>query len=159
MESEKTHNYYASVKWKGNKGTGTSGYLAYEREHLIEVAHKKDISGSSDPAFQGDNTKHNPEELLVASVSACHMLWYLHLCSEEGVIVTDYADHANGVMMESKNGGGCFTVVRLNPIVTVAEASMIPMAEKLHQRANEFCFIANSVNFPVIHHAKTASKN
>ncbi len=145
------HNYKLTVKWTGNTGTGTQNYRAYERSHTITTENKPDISGSSDPAFRGDKTKHNPEELLVASLSSCHMLSYLHLCSEAGIIVTDYIDNATGTMIETSNGGAHFTEVTLNPIVTVADISMIEKANEQHAKANELCFIANSVNFPVHH--------
>jgi len=149
---EKQHHYNATIQWTGNKGSGTDNYSSYERSYQITIENKSDISGSSDPAFRGDMTKHNPEDLLVASLSSCHMLWYLHLCSEAGVVVTDYVDNAKGIMIETSNGGGKFTQVILNPIVTVAEEKMVDIADKLHKKANELCFIANSVNFPVIHH-------
>ncbi|MES2134039.1 MAG: OsmC family protein [Bacteroidota bacterium] len=145
------HHYKLTTTWTGNNGTGTSGYRAFERSHIIQVENKPDILGSSDPAFRGDKTKHNPEDLLVASLSSCHMLWYLHLCSEAGVIVTDYIDHATGIMVETPNGSGHFKEVTLHPIVTVTELSMIEKATALHHKANELCFIANSVNFPVSH--------
>ena len=147
------HNYNLTVKWTGNKGTGTSDYRAFERSHSISIDNKTEILGSSDPAFLGDKTKHNPEDLLVASLSSCHMLWYLHLCAEAKVIVVDYVDNATGVMVETSNGGGQFTEVALNPIVTVTDISMIEKANELHKKANELCFIANSVNFPVRHNA------
>jgi len=150
------HNYSLQLKWTGNKGTGTSNYRAYERSYTIFVENKADLLGSSDPAFRGDRTKHNPEEFLVASLSSCHMLSYLHLCAEAGVVVTDYADNAIGIMMETSNGGGHFTEVTLNPIVIVTETSMIEKANELHKKANEMCFIANSVKFPV--HHKSVSK-
>lgn len=151
------HNYTATVKWTGNRGTGTDNYRSYARSHEIKVADKATILGSSDAAFRGDKTKHNPEDLLVASLSACHMLQYLHLCAAAGIIVIEYVDNATGVMRETADGGGHFSEVMLHPVVTVAEPSMIPMANELHQKANELCFIANSVKFPVGHHpiAKT----
>jgi organic hydroperoxide reductase OsmC/OhrA len=145
------HNYKLTVKWTGNTGTGTSGYKDFERNHSILVENKVEILGSSDPAFRGDKTKHNPEDLLLASVSACHMLWYLHLCAVAGVIITDYTDEATGIMMETANGGGKFTAITLHPAVTVTEISMIEKANELHKKANELCFIANSLNFPVHH--------
>lgn len=148
---KKHHDYSVSVRWTGNKGKGTLNYRAFERSHIISVENKADINGSSDPSFRGDNTKYNPEELLVASFSSCHMLWYLHLCSEVGVIVTDYVDDAMGTMIETLSGGGRFTRVDLNPTVTVSENSMIVKAYELHKKANELCFIANSVNFQVNH--------
>ncbi len=147
----KQHDYKLTVKWTGNVGTGTSDYKSYQRSHVISVENKPEIAGSSDPAFRGDKTKHNPEELLVASISSCHLLWFLHLCAEAGVVVTDYVDNATGIMAETSNGGGHFTEVTLNPTVTVAENSMIEKADELHKKAHELCFIANSVNFPVHH--------
>ncbi|MEP7255532.1 MAG: OsmC family protein [Ferruginibacter sp.] len=147
------HDYKLTIKWTGNKGTGTSGYREFERSHTIVSENKADISASSDPAFRGDKTKHNPEELLVASLSSCHMLWYLHLCAEAGVVVTDYVDNATGIMLETSNGGGRFTEVTLNPIVTLSDIGMTEKANALHKIANELCFIANSVNFPVRHNA------
>lgn len=145
------HHYNLTIKWTGNTGTGTSGYRDFERSHSISTDHKPEISASSDPAFRGDKTKYNPEELLLASLSSCHMLWYLHLCAEAGIIVTGYVDNATGVMLETADGGGRFTEVTLNPVVTVTEISMIEKANELHKKANGLCFIANSVNFPVYH--------
>jgi organic hydroperoxide reductase OsmC/OhrA len=147
----KLHNYQLTVKWTGNTGAGTSAYKEYERSHVITVQDKPDILASSDPAFRGDKTKHNPEELLLAALSSCHMLSYLHLCAVSGVIVTDYIDHATGIMINTPDGGGHFSEVTLNPVVTVTENSMTEKANELHKKANEFCFIASSVNFPVHH--------
>ncbi len=147
----KHHSYRTTVQWTGNKGIGTSGYRQYERSHTISVENKPDIPASSDPAFLGDTTRYNPEELLVASLSSCHMLWYLHLCSEAGVIVTDYTDNATGIMLEGSDGGGRFTDVTLRPRVIVKESSMVERAKNLHKNANDLCFIANSVNFKVGH--------
>ena len=152
------HHYKATVKWTGNKGTGTDNYRNYERSHKISIENKPDILGSTDPLFRGDKTKHNPEDLLVSSLSACHMLWYLHLCSETGIIVLDYTDNATGTMVETNNGGGQFSEVTLNPIVIVKESSMIEKANELHKKANELCFIANSVNFPVRHNPTAKTK-
>ncbi|GAB3752291.1 OsmC family protein [Spirosoma pomorum] len=147
----KEHQYVVTTNWTGNTGQGTHSYQTYEREHVISVTNKPDIPGSSDPAFRGDRTRYNPEELLVASLSSCHMLWYLHLCAEAGVVVTKYVDEATGVMIETPEGGGRFRQVTLHPIVTVADASMIDKANALHTPANQKCFIANSCNFPVHH--------
>lgn len=147
------HHYKATVQWTGNKGTGTDNYRNYERSHQIIIENKSDISGSSDLAFRGDKTKHNPEDLLVSSLSACHMLTYLHLCAVAGIIVTGYIDNATGIMVETSNGGGQFTEVTLNPIVTVTEQQMVDKASELHKKPNELCFIANSVNFPIRHNS------
>ena len=151
---ERQHNYKTVVEWTGNMGVGTSNYKKYERSHTVSVDDKPPFFCSSDPAFLGDKTKYNPEELLVASLSSCHMLWYLHLCSVEGVIVTAYLDNATGTMIETADGGGQFSEVTLNPIVTVKDFATIEKANELHKKANELCFIAKSVNFKV-HHQPT----
>ena len=144
------HSYQTFLKWTGNNGQGTKNYRAYDRAYEIEVQGKPIINGSSDPAFRGDSTKYNPEELLVASLSSCHLLWYLHLCAEAGVTVTDYQDCAIGKMSEIAAGSGRFTEVILKLKVTVSADSSFEQAQQLHQEAHEFCFIANSVNFPVL---------
>lgn len=146
----KTHRYAVTVKWTGNTGTGTSGYRNYGRQHEISAGDGKPlIPGSSDPAFRGDPGRWNPEELLVASLSACHKLWYLHLCSDARIIVVDYIDSAEGIMEETADGSGRFLSVVLKPKVTVAPGSDITKAQELHHEAHAKCFIANSVNFPV----------
>ena len=147
----KQHQYDTTITWTGNKGAGTAGYAGYERSHTLSVNNKTDILCSSDPAFRGDATKHNPEEFLLASLSSCHMLWYLHLCADAGVVVTAYTDNAKGIMEETEGGGGRFISVTLFPRVTVSDSSMIDKANALHEKANAFCFIANSCNFPVHH--------
>tara|TARA_R110000868_G_scaffold408293_5_gene690982 strand:- start:13947 stop:14438 length:492 start_codon:yes stop_codon:yes gene_type:complete len=151
----KSHHYKATIEWTGNLGKGTLTYNEYERSHSIEVEGKNSIEASSDPSFRGDSAKYNPEELFLSSLSSCHMLWFLHLCSVEGVIVTEYIDHAKGIMMEEKDGRGKFTEVVLNPIVTVTKERMISKLDSIHQKANQMCFIANSCNFPVKHYAKS----
>lgn len=145
----KHHHYQSIVRWTGNKGTGTSAYRAYGRDHEISGPGKPTIPGSSDPAFLGDTTRYNPEELLVASLSTCHMLWYLHLCAVAKVVVLDYEDHAEGTMEETADGGGRFLHVTLKPQIIVTAESDLETAKKLHHDAHEKCYIANSVNFPV----------
>ena len=145
------HHYNIKITWSGNRGSGTSAYKAYDRSHTISVSGKPDIQGSSDAAFRGDKTKHTPEDLFVSTLSTCHMLWYLHLCAVNGVVVMDYTDQATGIMEEDKSGGGHFTDVTLNPVVTVTDKTMIEKAHALHNAAHKMCFIANSVNFPVQH--------
>jgi len=148
----KIHTYTTTVTWTGDLGTGTSGYRTYDRTNEIAAGGRPIIPGTADPAFRGDPARWNPEQLLVASLSQCHMLWYLHLCSDAGVIVTGYTDQASGDMEESA-AGGRFTEVVLRPQVTVMSSDMTEAAEKLHAEANRVCFIANSVNFPVRHEA------
>lgn len=147
----KEHFYSLTVEWTGNKGEGTSDYRSYDRAHRIIAKNKPDLLASSDPAFRGDSSKYNPEELLVASLSGCHMLWFLHLCADKGVIVVEYIDKPTGTMVESTAGGGHFKEVILNPTVTVTENSMLDELNELHIAAHKHCFISNSVNFPVKH--------
>jgi len=151
----KLHHYSTTTIWTGNQGLGTSEYKAYERSHLIQVEGKPSIEGSSDAAFRGDKTKYTPEDMLVASISTCHMLWYLHLCAVNGVIVTAYTDQAKGIMEEDSKGSGIFKEITLHPMVTVKEQGMIDQANALHHEANKMCFIANSVKFPVHHKPQT----
>lgn len=147
----KTHHYKATIKWDGNLGKGTQDYRSYSRNHRISVAGKPDIPCSSDASFRGDTSRYTPEDLLVSSLSGCHMLWYLHLCAVNGVVVIDYTDNAVGEMIESNDGSGQFTRVTLHPRVTVAERGMADKATALHSEAHHMCFIARSVNFPMHH--------
>jgi organic hydroperoxide reductase OsmC/OhrA len=147
----KQHNYKIAVEWTGNQGTGTSNYPDFERSYSVQIENKADILGSSDPEFRGDKTKHNPEELLLASVSSCHMLWYLHFCTEAKIIVSNYVDNATAILEETEDGNGKFTSITLHPTITVTQKSMIEQATELHQKANEFCFVANSLNLKVEH--------
>ncbi|MFD1258531.1 OsmC family protein [Mucilaginibacter terrae] len=149
----KQHIYVSTLTWTGNKGEGTSNYRAYDRSYEISIASKALIQGSSDPAFSGDNNKHNPEELLLASISSCHMLWFLHFCAQAGVIVVSYTDQASATMIEESNGSGYFTRATLKPQVVVTNNAMLAQLNALHQKANQYCFIANSVKFPVYHEA------
>ena len=137
------------MRWTGNQGTGTSSYRAYSRNHEIIANGKPSLPGSSDVAFHGDAARYNPEVMLVASLSACHMLWYLHLCAVNKVIVLDYEDRPTGAMEETTGAGGRFVQVTLRPSITVTADSDLTVAKKLHKDAHAKCFIANSVNFPV----------
>lgn len=142
------HHYKTHIRWTGNQGTGTSAYTEYERHHELMIENKPMLLMSSDTPFRGDGAKHNPEDFLLASLSSCHMLWYLHLCADAGIIVEAYEDHASGIL-DIQKGIGKFTEVILHPKVKITDASMIEKAEELHHKAHEFCFIANSVNFKV----------
>lgn len=145
------HRYQTRVEWTGNTGTGTSGYRAYERSHEISAGEKPTIVGSSDPAFRGDPSRWNPEDMLVASLSACHMLTFLHRAAVAGVTVLAYEDSASGTMTEADDGTGTFTEVVLRPQVTVASQDMAARCDDLHAQAHAGCFIASSVAFPVRH--------
>lgn len=148
---QKEHQYQLTITWTGNTGSGTFDYRSYERAHTIKADNKPVIQASSDTAFRGDSTKYNPEELLLASISSCHMLWFLHLCAQHEIVVIDYTDKPTGVMVENPDGSGHFKEVVLHPVVKVSEAGMIDKTVDLHKKAHQLCFIANSLNFPVKH--------
>jgi len=146
------HHYKVTNIWTGNVGSGTSAYRAYSRNHELSGAGKSaPIAGSSDALFRGDASRYNPEELLVGALSACHMLWVLHLCADAGIVVTAYSDEAWGEMNEHPDGSGEFTRVVLRPRVTLADPSRAAEAVAIHHRAHEVCALARSMNFPVEH--------
>ena len=144
-----THSYRTHVVWTGNRGSGTSAYRAYDRAHEIRSPGKPPLLCSSEPAFRGDRARYNPEELLVAALSACHMLWYLHLAADNGIVVVEYRDNPTGTMLETDDGGGRFTEVTLHPTVVARAPVDETLAARLHDRAHELCYIAGSVAFPV----------
>jgi organic hydroperoxide reductase OsmC/OhrA len=155
----KKHNYTIKVKWTGNQGDGTLNYNSYSRNHTISAIQKyQNLQGSSDPSFLGDKSRYNPEELFLSSLSACHMLWYLHLCSTHNIVVTKYSDDATGVMEETENGSGKFVGVTLYPTVAITDKTKITLANTLHEEANKMCFIANSCNFDVAHKPNTMAE-
>lgn len=148
----KDHLYHTKVEWTGNEGKGTLDPKSYNRNHIISCLGKYDrIKGSSDAAFSGDGKRYNPEDLLVSSISACHMLWYLHLCAIHKIVVTAYTDNAVGLMEETVNGSGSFKEVTLYPTISITDPGMIEKATQLHTEANKMCFIANSCNFKIYH--------
>jgi len=144
------HAYEVTTVWTGNRGEGTAHYRGYDRTHQSIAPGRPPIEASSDPVFRGDADRWNPELLLVAALSQCHMLAYLHVCAVGGVVVVEYRDEAAGTMAES-DAGGRFTEVVLRPVVTVEADAMVDDAQRLHAEASEACFIASSVNFPVRH--------
>jgi organic hydroperoxide reductase OsmC/OhrA len=145
------HHYATRIEWLGNRGTGTSGYRDYGREVLLSAEGKHPVEGSADRAFHGNPERWNPEELLVAALSQCHLLSYLHVAVLRGVVVTAYSDDATGTMETTPDGGGRFTSVTLRPLVTIASPEMEDAALDAHREASQKCFIANSVSFPVLH--------
>ncbi len=148
----KDHRYEVNVRWTGNKNGGTQNYSSYSRSHSIRVDGKyNEIHASSDPSFRGDPSKYNPEELFLSSISSCHMLWYLHLCSVHNIVVTKYTDKAIGTMRELKDGSGHFTEVVLHPSIKIKDKNHREKAFSLHRQANKMCFIANSCNFKIDH--------
>ncbi|MGY5353628.1 OsmC family protein [Wenyingzhuangia sp. IMCC45467] len=155
----KNHKYEIKIEWTGNEGSGTLNYRSYNRNHTISGNEKyNEILASSDPCFLGDKSRYNPEDLFLSSLSACHMLCYLHLCADNKIVVTDYVDNATGIMVETEDGSGKFKEVVLNPLVTIENENQINLANKLHHEANKMCFIANSCNFKIGHNPKTIVK-
>jgi len=151
----RSHAYTACLTWRGNRGEGTTGYEAYSRDYDVECEGKPVLRGSADSVFLGESSRHNPEDLLVASLAACHMLWYLHLCAVNGVAVVAYEDQAEGVMELNRDGSGQFRTVTLRPLVTITPESDPATAERMHKEANAKCFVARSVSFPVVHEPRT----
>lgn len=145
----KRHSYELNLAWAGAGEAGTASYRSYRRDFTVSVPGKPEIAGSSDPAFLGDAARYNPEELLVASLSSCHMLWYLHLCARARIVVLAYGDRPRGIMEEDDDGSGRFTSIELRPAVTLADAADVAHAMTLHDDAHHHCFIARSVNFPI----------
>ena len=158
MARNARHTYRTQLCWTGDLGAGTASYRGYARDHEIAAPGKPPIPGSSDPAFHGDAARWNPEELLLAALSACHQLWYLHLCAEVGVVVTDYRDDADGVMEQEPDGAGQFVEAVLRPRVTITPDSDAALALSLHHGAGKKCFIARSVRFPVRHEARIVAE-
>lgn len=153
----KDHIFPARVVWTGNSGTGTSAYKAYDRTWDLCLPGKDIVHCSNDPQLGGDPTKYNPEELLIAALASCHMLWYLHLCSSAGVTVVAYEDNPVGIGECESSGRGRFTEAVLNPQVTISGDSDALKAEALHGEVHKYCFIARSVNFPVRQQVKILS--
>lgn len=145
----KEHHFAAHLLWTGAARGPTRDYRSYSRDYRIEVEGKPPLEGSSDPHFKGDGAKHNPEDLLVVALAACHMLTYLAACARAGIEVVAYEDRASG-MMTVKDGKLRFTEVTLAPVVKIG-AGDLETAKSLHEAAHTDCFIANSVNFPVLH--------
>lgn len=146
---KREHQYTIAIKWTGNLGMGTDSYTAYTRDHIIKKEGANGIEGSSDPVFRGDPNKYNPEELLLSTLSSCHMLVYLHLCAVNGITITAYEDQPEGLMVEDENGSGRFVSAVLKPRIEILEESKLAEASRLHEQAHKGCFIANSVNFKV----------
>ena len=145
------HRYALTVRWTGNLGDGTASYRGYSRDHDVEIPGLPVLRGSADPTFHGDRNRYNPEQLLLAALSQCHMLSFLHVAVKHGVVVTAYEDRAEGLMRTNRDGSGQFESVTLRPRVTLAAPAAEELMEELHAGANSVCFIARSVNFPVLH--------
>ena len=149
------HRYAVTVEWTGNTGEGTATYRSYSREHVVTADGPPRLDGSADRAFRGDPARWNPEQLLLAAASQCHMLSYLHQAAMNGVVVLGYVDRPAAVMREDGAGGGRFTEIVLRPEVTISAGSDRDIAERIHHDANRTCFIAASLNLAVQHQVHT----
>jgi len=143
------HDYTARIVWTGNRGQGTASYRGYDRTWNVETPGKPVINCSNDPLLGGDPTLHNPEDMLIAALSACHMLWFLHLASDAGIVVEGYEDNPLAVGESLPSGAGRFLSATLRPHITLAPGSDPEAADSIHSRIHEVCFIARSVSFPV----------
>lgn len=158
MTARSVHEYAAAVTWEGNTGEGTASYASYSRRWRVSVAGKHDLVGTADPAFRGEPDKHNPEDLFLAAISACHMLFYLSLCAREGIKVLAYEDDARGTLQLGADGGGQFEEITLHPNVTIEGEENTAQAFRLHDTAHRLCFIANSCSVPIRHEATVQAR-
>jgi organic hydroperoxide reductase OsmC/OhrA len=143
------HDFISRIAWTGNRGEGTASYRGYDRTWDIATPGKPVTHCSNDPRLGGDPALPNPEDLLISSLAACHMLWYLHLASSAGIVVTAYEDDPIGVGESTPDGAGRFVRAILRPRITVREGADLERAEAIHHEIGKVCFIARSVNFPV----------
>lgn len=145
----KQHVYASHIRWTGNTGQGTAHYRAYTRDWDIAVPGKPPIPCSNDPMLGGNPGLMNPEDLLLSALSACHMLWYLHLASDAGIVVTAYDDTPEGLAELAPDGAARFVSAVLRPRITVMPGADLSLAHEIHSRIHSVCFIARSVNFPI----------
>ena len=153
MSDSKAHEFQATIRWTGAGEAGTRDYKSYDRSYDVVIEGKPVVAGTAAPEYRGDPTRHNPEDMLVASSSSCHMLWYLHLCAVNNIVVMAYEDRAVGTLEVEKDGSGRFSEIMLRPKVTISAESDLELAESLHAEARVRCFIARTLNCPVTHDA------
>jgi organic hydroperoxide reductase OsmC/OhrA len=146
------HLFKATAKWASKQNPELASRF-YSKSHTISLEGKPILEVSAAKAFKGDPSLYNPEDLLLSSLVSCHMMSYLYVCSQNGIEVLAYSDNAEATLEVNPDGSGRFTEVRLNPKVTIANSDKAEVAVALHKKANQLCFIANSCNFPVVHHA------
>lgn len=145
----KQHSYTSAIIWTGDRGQGTTDYRGYDRTWEVRTPGKPVIRCSNDPLLGGDPSRPNPEDMLLSSLSACHMLWYLHLACNAAIVVTGYEDEPVGVGETSPNGAGRFVLATLHPKIRVRRGADLAIADAIHRQIHQYCFIARSVNFPV----------
>ena len=148
------HIFKSELNWKSNLDNNTQGTTRLSRRHKIEIEGKQILELSAAKAFKGDADLHNPEDMLLSALTSCHMMSYLYVCSQHNIEVLAYSDNSEGKLEVEGTGKGRFSRVDLNPVVTIKNERNLELAKELHTKANELCFIANSCNFPIHHHAK-----
>lgn len=150
-----SHLFNAKVNWQLPNNETTQNPKGFSRNHVVTIANKKaPLEVSAAKAFRGDETLYNPEDLLLSALASCHMMSYLYVCAQHNIAILNYEDHAEAILDVEASGSGRFRKVTLKPVVTIKDASQKELAKTLHVKANSLCFIANSCNFPVEHHAE-----
>ena len=153
------HTFKATINWKINEGESTKNPRTFSRNHEVLIENKATpLKVSAAKPFRGDDTLYNPEDLLLSALASCHMMSYLYVCAQNNIEVISYSDDAEGDLEVNASGSGSFKIVRLKPVVTIKNETQKALAENLHSKANQLCFIANSCNFPITHHAKIVVK-
>ncbi|MBU2927368.1 OsmC family protein [Winogradskyella psychrotolerans] len=146
------HTFKSQVNWTINEGGSTTNPRTFSRNHNVTIANKvADLQVSAAKPFRGDDSLFNPEDLLLSALTSCHMMSYLYVCAQHHIEVLSYTDASEGDLEVKANGSGSFTTVRLQPRVTIKDESQKDLALRLHTKANELCFIANSCNFLISH--------
>lgn len=148
------HDYVSRIEWTGNRGQGTRTYRGYDRTWNVVIPGKPTIACSNDPLLGGNPALHNPEDLLLSALAACHMLWYLHLASSAGLTVMAYTDDPIGIGESTPDGAGRFVEAVLRPCITLAAGDSVAEADRIHREIHRVCFVARSVNFPVRYQAR-----
>jgi len=149
-----THEYRSALQWQRQAGE-TFTDNRYSRRHVLRFDGGAELAGSSSPQVVrlpwSDPAAVDPEEMFVASLSSCHLLWFLSLAAADDWCVDEYVDDAVGVMAHDERGRMAVTLVTLRPAVRFAGPSLPSAAQlaDLHHRAQEACFIANSVRSEV----------
>ena len=146
------HYFKASLQWNLKSEADFKSKKIYTKNHTISFEGKESISVSAAKVFKGDPTLVNPEDLLLSSVTSCHMMSYLYVCQQNNIEILSYQDHSEAILEVNSDGSGKITKIILNPTIKIKDESKIDLAISLHKKANQLCFIANSCNFPILHH-------
>ncbi len=140
--------FKVQAKWSSKNALDVS---INGKTHQVFIDDKSPLTVSAAKAFKGDETKYNPEDLLLSALASCHMMSYFYVCAQNGIELIDYKDEAVGVLELKADGSGAFTSVVLNPVVTISKSEMIDKAVSLHKEAHSICFIAHPCNVLISH--------